>query len=262
LPIPKIIATTPKEKQPVRLPKFIPKLIVFLILLAGLIYLLFFSPVFLVKNVSLEGEGNELFKDDSEKLKGINIFYIRSQKLTLQWRQKEPALDQIKIVRGLPDTIKFNLTFKKPSLVWQSQGKGWEVSQSGWIFKEVSPPIQKDQLSGLETINDSFGAPIIEDTRNLPADLTKAIVSSDFVNFISTVWKELPNKIPFKMKKVTVGETTFQPEIYLDNGWRIKMDSLRQPMPQVEAAAKIINAHKDEIKEYIDTRIEGFVYYK
>lgn len=243
---------TPKiiEPTPVLKPKTLAKLKVIaavtLIVLAGLAWLLFFSPYFEVKEVSIEGEVSTAAQAIINQLKGRNIFLIGGKKAEQDLQQKQPWIKSIKIIRGIPDTVRVRLIERDAAFGWKTQEKTYLVDKDGVIFKEVV----ETKLS------------VVADNRNVPIELGKNIVTIDFIDFIESLRKALPLQTDLKVAGLQVDETTFHIAVATDRGFRIIFDTLRPLQQQLDDFNLVYNEKKDEIKEYADLRVDGYVYYK
>ncbi len=237
----------PKEKTKKEFPKFLKILIIFLVIFTGLFYLFFYSGIFVVKNIVVDETLPSESKTILEELKGQNIFFIRSQNAEQKITNQFPEIQQIKIQRGLPNTLKISGGEHFPKIVWLSQERSYLVDEAGLIFKEIQGPTD---------------LAIVKDNKDLAVNMGSQVVSPNFLDFITDLNNKFSNKIGFKITRFEINDTIFQANGVTDQGWYIKFDTTRPVDNQLEAVSKLIAEHKDEIKEYADVRVEGKVYFK
>src|SRR3990167_7773251 len=93
----------PPELRKRKVPRII-KLIIFLIVFFGaLFYWLFFTDYFQIKNIDVD-EGLPI-STSLDYLKGKNILLVSSAKIKTQILADFPEVNDLKIFRGLPDTL-------------------------------------------------------------------------------------------------------------------------------------------------------------
>lgn len=244
---PSAFSPTPKkEKDRFKIPYFVIYTIASLTILAGIIWLIFLSPFFSVKDISIEGDAGEETQAAIMTLAGKNIFLIGGAKAERKIVSLQPGIKSIKIIRGLPRTIIVLLVERDPALVWESQGKKYLVDQDGVPYKE----------------GDNARYPLVVDGKNLPVELGKPLVSPAFVVYARRLYLDLPQMTNLEIARVLVPESTFLIEVETKNSYRLKFDTSRDEMDQIEDIKYILEHYKDQVKEQIDVRIEGYGYIK
>lgn len=242
---PKIIDPTPKIK-----PRVLNRLkIIVIAASSGMIalgWLLFFSPYFQVKNISIEGDASQETVATIEGLKGRNIFLIGGKKAEKKLQQDQPWIKSIKIIRGVPDTVRVRLIERDAAFAWKTGEKTYLIDIEGIVFKEVSE-------TKLLTIIDN---------RNVPTKRGDQVVTTDFINFVETLRQIVPLQTEFKVEGMQVDETTFHVALVVDRGFRIVFDTLQPLQIQIEDFNTFYKEKRDDIREYVDMRVEGVVYYK
>lgn len=242
---PKIIEPTPKIKpSTIRKIQFFAFAIFVVVLAAG--WLLFFSPYFNVKEIAVEGEVSDETKATIEQLKGRNIFLIGGRKAEKQLQEKQPWIKSIKIVRGIPDTVRIRIIERDAAFSWKTVDKLYLIDNQGVVFKQVG----ESKL------------PTIVDNRNLPVKRGDQVVSVDFIAFIESARQFIPLQLGLKVVEMQVDETTFHVAVVGDLGFKIIFDTLRPLQQQLDDFKTFYQQKKDELKEYADLRVEGIVYYK
>ena len=79
--------------------------------------------------------------------------------------------------------------------------------------------------------------------------------------FVNSANSEL-KKSNFKIQHFEVAETTFQLTAVNEDQIKIMLNVLEPLSEQMNALNKVYIANKNDIKEYVDLRVEGRVYYK
>jgi cell division septal protein FtsQ len=236
----------PAEQKSFKLPKFIWILVIIVILFLAILYLMFFSPVFQIRNIVIEGSPPEEVKTLTESFKGKNIFLFNSSQSETDLINNRPEILSVKIYKGIPDILKMKFNCRVGKIIWQTQNQYFLIDEQGVAFKEITSP--KD-------------LPKVVDNKNLDVKIPIILASPNFINFI----KNLPSKIEqngLKIDYFAVNETTFQVDVITEEGIKIIFDTTRPLTEQMDAFQKVWNDHKNEIKEYVDVRVEGWAYYK
>lgn len=247
---PQILTVTPENKAKRRFPLGkIFKIIFFPVLIIVLLWYLKNASFLTVKEVTIEGASELNKKTIEDALSGKNILFLRTKNIEANLRKVRPNIAELRIYRGLPDTLKIDVVERQTGLIWKSLDKYFLVDSEGIAYGERGP------LSAEE------GLVAVADLKNLEVPMFKQIVSSRFVSFVENLLARLKEK-DFKVKEIEIGETTFQIAVVLEEGRRIFFDTTQEFNPQFEALNKVFSEKKDEIREYIDVRVIGKVYYK
>jgi len=228
-------------------PKVIAISIAVFAALVIIFYLIFLAPWFKIKNIEIIGSPTDGIRSELDSLKGHNIFLFSTSKIEKKIINENSNFSGVKIYRGIPDTIRVSFDDRQPKIVWQSQGKNYLVDENAIAYKEVS-------LDGNKL-------PVVVDAGNLAVSLPSLIATNNFLDSIQSTNEEL-SKLKIHIINYEVGETTFQFSAVIDNNVKIIFNTLRPISDQIEAFKKVYDQHKNDIKQYIDLRVEGRVYYK
>lgn len=243
---PKIYNPPAAPQKKGELSKFFKIFLILVIFLGGLVYLLFFSPLFQVKNVVVDSAVSEA-NSEFEKLKGRNILTLRSADIEKEIISQFGDLANLKIVRGLPDTLKIQLEARQSKMVWQVEERNYLVDSQGLIIKEIQG---------------ESDLPKVKDNKNLPVLANQVVASEIFLNFIVEASSKFPEVVGSRISSFEVNETIFQVDALTDQGWKVIFDTTRSVDSQLSGLKQFLSEHKDEMIEYADVRIEGKVYYK
>lgn len=236
----------PPEKLPLKVPKFVKIIAWAIVIILGLIYLIFFSPLFQVKNIEYIGSPNDDIKNIVEKYRGQNIFLVKTDLIEQELLIKNDQFNAVKIYLGLPDTLRVKFQERQSKILWETAGKFYFIDNDGFIFAEA---------------NESADLPKVVDSKNLAVKVPSAIVSRNFVDFILNAKIKLA-ELGITVNQFRINETTFQVEAETDHNFKIIFDTIRPLSEEIDAFKQAYDAHKDEIKEYVDVRVAGWVYYK
>lgn len=226
-------------------------ILLILVLACGLIYFLFYSSFFQIKNIVIENSDNLEISKIFQQLNGHNIFHLNASKTQDEIAQKYPEVKGAKIIRGLPDTLRIQFQERTPKIVWQTQQKIYLLDRNGVVYKE-SQPGDKDQA----------GLAVIKDNNNIEVSLGEKVLSDNFIDFIIEVSSMFNQATGFTINHFEINETLFQVNVITDQNIKIIFDTTRPTSSQLEDLKLFLKDHQSEVIEYIDVRIEGRVYFK
>lgn len=221
----------------------------FMLIILGLIYAIFYSEFFNVKNIQIQGDAKPETIAAIEELRGRNIFLIGGKKAEKELVKKQPGIKKIKIVRGLPSSVVVELVERDGALIWGSQEKKYLVDKDGVIYKEIQ------DASGIDY-------PYVVDNKNIPVEYGSKVVTAAFISYVRIIKGELFKETNLDYDYIAIPETTFQIEVLTKNNLKIKMNLERNISDQLADVKQLLDKYKDNLKEYIDVRIEGFGYIK
>ena len=225
------------------------KLVILLaILVLTFVYLIFLAPWFKIKRIEIVGSPNDQIQNELDKLRGHNIFSFSSLSLEQKLISQNRNFSNIKIYRGIPDTVRVVFENRNPKLIWESSGSQYLVDSNAVLYKQLD-------------LNDNSLLPKVVDSSNLAVKIPEQISSADFVEFVNSANSEL-KKSNFKIQHFEVAETTFQLTAVNEDQIKIMLNVLEPLSEQMNALNKVYIANKNDIKEYVDLRVEGRVYYK
>lgn len=250
---PKIYTTTSSNDEGLYLSKKNIKYIGILLLVGIFLWWVLGSDYFKVKEIIIKGSLNSEVKAEIESFKGKNILTFVLGNTEKQLAQKQSSIKEINILRGIPDTLKIDVTVRKPIFSWKSQDKIYLVDENGIAFLEGE---------GVPISEEGTKLSLVVDTNNMSVEPGKRIVIPEFVDFVGDLVKYAPEKSSLNIGEMRVSETTFNLEADTDLGFRIRLDTTRNVITQLEVLKKIVDQYRDQIEEYVDLRVEGRVYYK
>ena len=242
-----IITRTTRQERKARINLAPLRSIFYILLIVGAIYLFFFSQVFNIKNVVIEGVKSIEISDYLKgTLTGKNIILLRTGKYLDELTLRFPVLEEAKIVRGLPSTVRIVVGERRQVLIWCQQ-TCFEVDLYGYAYQEI-PAAPEGKIA----IKDSAG------TKYKVGD---KIVSADYIAFfLSALDKVEANGL--EVKEAGVNQTVFKLTFTTSEGWKIILDPSESLSNQTFALKQILEKNRGDIKEYVDLRVEGLAYIK
>jgi hypothetical protein len=221
-------------------------LCLFVVMVTAFFYAVFFSSWFRIKNIEIVGSPSAQIKSDLDLMVGKNLFSFDAGEIEKKFMAIDRNYSKIKIYRGIPNTVRIIFEDREPKIIWQTISGKYFVDQSAIAFKDVDSKIK---------------LPIVVDKSDLKVKVPTQVATGNFVDFVRIIDIEL-SKNKFNIVNYEVGQTTFQVTAVTDNNLRILFNALRPVSDQMDALNKVYVKNKEEIKEYLDLRVEGKVYFK
>lgn len=240
----------PKPFKAVSGPMFKVGLGVVLILL---IYVLLGSQLLVLNKV--EVKGNHLVTTvEIEKAIFKNGFKPVNALLFNDGRAKKQILSmpQIKSVKFSKQVFNKKLVViveeHETTIIWQTNNQRFMVNRFGVVY-DVAP--------------DNSPLTIVEDLKNVPINLNQKILTTDFIEFVTSVVSNLPRKTNLVARRIMVPETTFEIEVLTSEGWTIILDTTRSSETQLNNLVRVLKANAgNPPRQYVDLRIEDRIYYR
>lgn len=251
------------------------KLFVFLffILFFGLVYFIFFSPYFSIKEVEISG----LEKINYDEIHAIvdeqvasRRFFVFSQNNVFIFDEKELqeilddkySLKFLKVDKSLPGIIKISLEEKKPAMIWKTAEKFYLVDWDGAIIREIT------DLEVSEYLGNQGGAKMarVSDGSNASVATKSKILTAGVVHIITDLQNNLPRATGLNIVNFVMdnhNESTIK--ILTGEGWvsyfSLKND-LNAQILKLNAFMGERNLEERKRLEYVDLRFEDRVYFK
>lgn len=239
-----------KKENKIMFPKWGFKIFFYFIFLGLLGYVLFFSSWFKVKEVMVEG--NSLLSKGMvvESIPtGQNIFLFDIGKTRSDLIKKFPEIKSVEIYRGIPNAIKVVILERDGKITWQSGENIYLVSDQGEVVRKIAG----EEGAGLVKVIDKTNLPVVPGTQ---------LVSPNFIAFVTNISSSFYDMVNIKPLDFEVGETTFDVNLKTDAGIYVKFNTLRSSKKQLENLKTVLVSKRQDIKEYVDIRVDGWAYYK
>jgi cell division septal protein FtsQ len=223
------------------------------VILILLIYVLLGSQLLVLNK--LEIKGNHLVTvADIEKavfkngFKPINALIFNDDKARIQIL----TMPQIKTVRFSKQILSKKLLITveehETTIIWQTNNQRFMVNRFGVVY-DIAP--------------DNSPLAIVEDLKNVPINLNQKILTTDFIEFVTSIVANLPRKTNLVARRIMVPETTFEIEVLTSEGWTIILDTTRSSETQLNNLVRVLKANVgNPPRQYVDLRIEDRIYYR
>jgi hypothetical protein len=236
-------------------PRFKGYLAIFLIvsLLSLLVYVLFFSNLFAVKNVEVLGYQNpDKIKEAVMSQAGggwlsNNIILFNKSELR-ETLAGDPLLSDIYIRKILPNKIVVEITESKPSLIWTTKGESFLIDERGAVLGKAT----------------SEKLPQVFDSADILVKRGDKVASPTFIKFISEVWSGFEPATGTKISKILLFDLITDVHVLSASGWTVYLDASKDPKAQLDNLTKVLTEAKKSVKtlEYIDLRLDTKAFYK
>jgi len=268
--------------------------VLILLFIISLIYLFFYSFLFTIEKINIEGTEN-IDKKQIEKIAQDQLdkrrFLVFSQKNVFAFNKNElknkisseVVLEELKIDKKLTSTLNIFVKEKPRTLVWVSQSKYYYMEPNGVIIekfldlpqkeekiKEIEENIEEEaELVELElpeqdrSAEEGIDLPIIYDLSNSDINIGDELISSELVSFILNLVSDLPVELDrFEVLDSKSGEVV----VITKEGWKIYFDSEVALDNQITSLNTVlrekISEEQKAVLEYIDVRLVNRVYFK
>ena len=240
-----------------------------LAIVAGSIYLLFFSKLFYVREVSIS---NQSFIPNQEIRQAIdsllvqkkffvsgfsNLIFVESDKIQSLVVNSFPQAENVVVEKKYPHTVSVSLSGK--------------IALGVWCFMTGVPDkcfyFDKNGMA-FETSADSDGPLLlrIEDEKGQFEKLGQAVADKELLAFVLSIRPEL-EKAKIDIKKITIPVVEdFRADAETSEGWKIYFsirDDLKSQVNSLNVfLSQKISPEKRNSLQYVDVRIPNRVYYK
>ncbi len=237
-------------------------LLIAVIICAGI---LFFSNFFAVKKAVLVGN-NKIKSEDIESIlkdaisgnrfvvfSASNIMLINDGKIKNKIMEEMPLIDRIEIKRMLPNTLKLNIPERDPFAIWETGGKKYLVDSKGKVCYEIKDNVNMD-------------LPIIYDKQNKAVEVKGEATFPQQINVIRNILNSLKDKTKLEVEFVSLPNSLgFEVDVKTKDGFMVYFNTERSVDSQIRDLKSVLDKQVAEQKsslQYIDLRVENWVYYK
>lgn len=228
----------------------------FLILLFGMSYLIFFSPVFMIKSINIsevkyadKAKIEKSAQDYTKQFLNKNIITLNSKKLISNIKALTEVKD-IKIIRKFPNSIFIEVEEREPVFILENSGNTYLIDEGGFAFK-----ISDNKYKDIKIVKDSRGVTVNEDERAF---------NNNFIIFIKEVMGDFDRLSETKIKNIELINTIDELKITTEAGWYVFLNPEFTASNQlINLSRVIVDAKNKNIKmEYVDLRMENRIFYK
>ena len=188
---------------------------------------------------------------------GKNIFIFDKQSIKKTIEGQIPEINSVEIIRKFPDIIKVKIQEARPAALWKSGNNYYYLDQNGMVRGGVSD-LEKFSEEGIFTIND---------LNNKEVQIKENVVYAKHINFIKALYEKLP-EIKINIKEVALPSPLVdEVQVTTENDWRIFFTLERELEHQISNLQlvfenEISNKLTEEELNYVDLRVESWVYYR
>ncbi|MBI4032600.1 hypothetical protein HY374_02745 [Candidatus Berkelbacteria bacterium] len=251
---PKIFAATPggESHRTFTVPRPVWLGLGVAVLVAALGWVLFLSPTFAIEQIDVVGEVTPEVQGEINQLYGKNLLTYSASGMAARLRTAQTSIRDLQVFKGLPRTLRLELALRDPVLAWKSGDQTYLLDEHGIAFQV---PAIEERIKDLELVT-------IVDTGLQPVVLGEQLIRRELVDFATDVGSTFPKRFPLTIDRLEVGQSTLELVMVTSAGWRVFLDTTRQLDPQLQSLTKVFETFHDQIKEYVDLRIEGRAYFK
>lgn len=257
--MPRIYGNLQREQRDFR--PFLKKFIPYLWTGVGLVvlYVLFFGSIFRVRTVEVQGVtlSNPDEIRNSVPLGG-SLWAIPTAEIRQEIMTSQPVRE-VRILRGLPSSIRLIVQEEEPVVAWVSAGQLSLLDEQGVAFlqypEQSLPPIETALGHKIASL------PRVVDTQNLPVEIGKKVVSASFVSFVKLSLENLQHYVPdYTWEKAEVSTTLYDITFVGPTGLKVAMNTLADSGVQVRNFTRLVQAEKVMPNSFVDLRIDRWAY--
>jgi hypothetical protein len=242
------------RKSHVRLSsRFVATVLAILVIIGGAYYVLYFSPLFSLTNVSVTGtkaldakEIQQYVRESAEAtvsgVKTQSVIALDPAATARQLKNRFGDIAEVAVVKKYPKGLAVKVTEREQALLWQTKGSYYLVDRQGYAYAKAEP------RTDLVSVVDSTG---------LPVEVGKQVVGKGFITTLEQIETGLQG-IGLKVVSFRIPETTFEIQAVTDQGWYALYDTTRQVAIQTESLKQALGTGKPA--QYADLRVPGRVY--
>lgn len=227
-------------------------------LLAGLVYIGVYSPVFRVRNIRVEGISQltaEVVLNVVKPLVFHNAFLQwLGERNMLAWREQQISVPTSGILLAsigrniFTRSVTISIKERKQAGIWCFREACFWFDQEGVLF-ESAPQTEGSLLA------------YIEEDRLEPIPLGEKIIDDRFLNNTLKLITGLP-EINFAIEKITFNRELQELTVFTYNGPRVLLSIRFDPTQNINGMQNLRPTLNFSELEYIDLRVENRIFYK
>lgn len=248
----RLVYTKTEREKPERNHNWFKLMLVFFAT-GGIIYFMFFSGFFDIRNIEVEGYSYpETIKEETEiyingGVTRRNIFIFRSRKLKEAF-YGDGSIKTIEVKKVYPSKLKIKIEEFRPSIIWVSAGEKYLINEGGEVIDFASDQKLTE----------------VTDASNIKVERGERIASPTFVKFINIIGADFETSAGTKIIKITIYDILTDVHILTADGWTVYLDASKDPDAQLKNLARVLEEVRKSGKkiQYIDLRLDTKAYYK
>ncbi len=246
--------------------------LLFLLLIFGTFYFLFFSEWLQVHSITIEGNNIVdkkavldsvepfLHKKSLRFLPSNNFFFVPTNQIKKEILSNFKRISNVSVERIFPGGLKILIEEKKAVLIFcNNKGCTW-VDEDG---------VSYNQSSFFEVSSDNGNLVVVKDLSNSDIPLDNLITSPEYVNFANEVSRKFKEKTGYEISEISTPiPSALEIRVKTPEEWTISLDIGLSLDRSLELLMKIID---QEIKsknldvrclDYADLRLRDRIFYK
>lgn len=223
------------------------------------VYGIFFSPLFRVRTVEVEGAAlTDVTRAAATVPAGTNLWRLPKSDIIGGVRE-DPLVLSVRVLRGIPSRVRLVIEEKEPALAWHSGATVTLLDSAGYSitqFTENTLPAS-DTPAGQRIAS----IPHIVDTQNIQVEAGSLVTTQSFVRFMQDALDHFATYLPeVSIVRAELSESTTDVLLISSEGLRVQMDTLANAGVQVRNVTRLIQQGKATLQSKIDVRIDRWAY--
>lgn len=235
------------------------------------VYALFFSPLLVVKFVTVDGAESL----DSQKVIAVansiiqqkyfntldkaNLILLNTDEIKKALSEKFKIIEDVEISKKFPDKLVIDIKERKSSLVFCSGDACFVIDRNGHAYAQAD--FQSNEL-GEQSL------PVLRDLSQKDISMATVSIEMGLANFMENIKNKLNNELSLNIKQEWSTPTLISGDLRVETteGWQIYFNYDIGADKEIEMLKTVLNNSIDKDKradlEYIDLRLDNKVYYK
>ncbi|MFC1656607.1 cell division protein FtsQ/DivIB [Patescibacteria group bacterium] len=222
-------------------------------IISTIIYFMFFSDVFTINKVKVSGLADSDKKNVQKEIElqviDKNIFLLKSVKLKIELLEQYSNIKNVYINKNLPSILNVSFEERQNVFCWLYGEDYYLVDNSGIVYEHT-----QEKCEPILEI-DSDGGYVKK-----PQIKTKYFDARE-IDFIKNLNKELSQNKEIEFEKFIFREAAYEIIVNTPN-YNIIFNTAREFGEQYKSLNSILPKVKKQVKEYIDLRVPGKVFYR
>ena len=252
---PKVFFSSYKPKQPTtKNPGQFNKLIIVgLIIIGG--YFLTRLPIFQIKNININIVDNTEVVSELNELLGQSILSSRVASKIREIESNHVELISLRCDKGIPDTLRCIAIQRIPTFAWSTNGIRYLIDEKGFAYK----------------VADKEKVIVIEDRANITVNLGEQLMSEEIV----LIYKDIETYLVedgYVIDEFFIKGSALHPGVvtgsrqggkpFPPQAVEVEFSASYPISVQIKLLSQTIETKAGLIKEKIDLRTPGYIYYK
>ena len=229
------------------------KIFLAIFILAGLVYVMLFSPIFKIKKIVVVNneillEGDIVKFLEERNIENKNLFLLDTNQVRNVLMDYYKRIEDVKVYRMFPAKVKVKIKEKPSSVVWVTGNNSYLLDSNGYVI----PGNNND---------DKLKMPMVVDQSNILVKDGDRVVTKPFIDFVNSADESLKKRFGLGVVNYSISQTTFELRANINSGFYIVFDTTADIVDQLDKLAKVYQ-QGEVIKEYVILSVDGRVIVK